>query len=115
MSRAASGSCTFRSRPRRTSNGTEFCYESDNLPAAPEAFPGDDTAGWRFTWAFIISLVVNLLLWTAASGVALQPVRHDFKLMEVTRVVLKPPPPVVKPPPKKPVVKRPAPVHKPKP
>ena len=46
-------------------------------------------SGWE--WAIIASLLANLLLWSAASAVAVHPVHfHDPSPVEITRVIIQP-------------------------
>jgi TonB family protein len=85
-------------------------------PGEPEsdAVLIQDAFGRRLAWACVVSLLINLTLWRAVSGLAQRPVYPDLKPVEITRVILKPEQrkvPKVTPPKK--IVKRVVPVHKP--
>jgi TonB family protein len=47
-----------------------------------------DALGARLRWAVVVSLLLNIVLWRAASGFARQTVYHDPRPVEITRVVL---------------------------
>jgi TonB family protein len=110
--------------------GTEA--EHRNGHAAPQSMP-PDRIGQRLRVAFVVSLIINAILWSEASRfvrnhivpppVMMQvtllppPVKHIVKVKPKVKPKPKPPPPKKKPvtPPPKPVAKTPPPKHAPPP
>src|SRR5579872_6922022 len=56
----------------------------------PDLVPFHDTLNQRLRWAVLVSVIVNIFLWSAASGIARRQKYHDPKPVEVTRVIIDP-------------------------